>query len=113
MDHDANRDQDAVDRASEHLEAALVPRAGSPLGSAMRTAASFALGLITQDTDSGPSMTDLVVTRRETGGEILRLSAGSLSEADQLLGRVRKDLAAKSIAEFLAEWRTDDDPVTD
>jgi uncharacterized LabA/DUF88 family protein len=65
--------------------------------------------LVTGDGDSGPSTTDLIVTRRESGGEILRIAAGSIVEADQLLQRVRLDLDTKTVTEFLAEWRLPDD----
>ncbi len=64
-----------------------------------------AMGLLTGDHKAGPSANDLVVTRRATGGEVLRVAAGSIVEADQLHQRVRADLETKSVAEFVAEWR--------
>lgn len=91
--------------ASLHLEAALMPRQGTPLVKALRAAASIAAGLLTNDMEAGPSAIDLVVTRRSTGGELLRVSAGTQHEADLLLMRVRRDLETKGVADFVAEWR--------
>jgi len=94
--------------ASTHLEAALEPRKGTTLGKALRTLATIAAGLLTNDAESGPSAVDLVVTRRATGGEVLRVSAGTSEEAGLLLARVRHDLDAKSVSAFVSEWRAPD-----
>ncbi|ANG85160.1 hypothetical protein [Microbacterium aurantiacum] len=91
--------------ASTYLDAALVPRRGTPLVKALRTAASIAASLLTNDVEAGPSAIDLVVSRRESGGEVLRVTAGGAQEADALLLRVRRDLATKDVAEFISEWR--------
>lgn len=91
--------------ASTYLDAALVSRRGSPLVKAFRTAVGIAAGLLTNDMESGPSAIDLVVTRRETGAEVLRVTAGTAQEADLLLRRVRRDLATKDVTAFISEWR--------
>lgn len=91
--------------ASLHLEASLAPRKGTPLVKAMRTVATIAAGLLTNDLESGPSAIDLVVARRSNGGEVLRVSAGTAEEAGRLLARVRRDLDEKCVADFVAEWR--------
>ena len=91
--------------AAAHLDAALAARRGGALAKTARAAATFALAIVTGDSVSGPSETDLVVSRRDTGNEVLRVSAGSLEEADRLLATVRDDLRSKTVAEFVAEWR--------
>ena len=48
---------------------------------------------------------DLVVSRRDTGGEILRARAGQFEEADRLLAHTRRELAAMSVEQFVREWR--------
>jgi hypothetical protein len=102
MTSDANLD---FEPAAAHLDATLAGRRGGPVARSARTAASLALAILTGDTVSGPSQTDLVVSRRQTGNEVLRVSAGTLEEADRLLATVREDLRTKSVAEFIAEWR--------
>lgn len=87
-----------------YLEAQVVPRRGSGLVKAMRSVATIAAGLA-GDLEGGPSALDLVVTRRETGNEVLRIAAGTVSEADRLLLHVRRDLETKSVSEFVLEWR--------
>lgn len=91
--------------ASLHLEATLEPRRSTPLGGTLRTLATIAVGLLTNDAESGPSAVDLVVTRRATGGEVLRVSAGTTEEAGRLLAHVRRDLDEKDVTEFVSEWR--------
>ena len=102
MTSEANPD---FEPAAAHLDATLAERRGGTLAKSARTAASLALAILTGDTVSGPSEADLVVSRRDTGNEVLRVSAGSLEEADRLLSTVRADLRTKSVAEFVAEWR--------
>lgn len=97
---------DGFEPASMYLEAAILPRKGSTGVKALRTIATIAAGLMTSDLESGPSVLDLVVTRRDSGNEVLRVSAGTVQESDRLLTRVRQDLDTKSVAEFVAEWRT-------
>lgn len=98
--------------ASAHLYADIVERKSSPMGKSVRAIANLAIGLVTGDGDSGLSTSDLVVTRREGGGEILRMSVGSVLEGDQLLQRVRQDLDSKTVTEFLSEWRLPEDSGT-
>lgn len=94
-----------LEPASLHLSASLVPRGGSAWARALRSAATIAAGLA-GDLEAGPSEIDLSVVRRATGGEVLRVSAGTVAEADHLLQHVRRDLDTKSVADFIAEWRT-------
>lgn len=95
--------------ASTHLEAEVVARRSSPVGKSVRAIANLAIGLVTGDGDTGLSTSDLIVTRREGGGEILRISVGSVLEGDQLLQRVRQDLDSKTVTQFLSEWRLPED----
>lgn len=96
---------DGFEAAAEYLEAELVPRRSGPLAKATRSVVSIIAGMVAGDLESGPSSIDLLVTRRETGNEVLRVSAGSLTEADRLLMQVRRDLETKSVSEFIHEWR--------
>lgn len=51
-----------------------------------------------------PSLSDLVVRRRDTGAEVLRTRA-DLGDPERLLLQVQEDLRTKTVAEFVAEWR--------
>lgn len=99
-------DPPQIEPAALHLEAMLAPRGGSGWAKALRSAATLAAGLA-GDLEAGPSETDLVVVRRSNGREILRVSAGSVAEADRLLQQVRRDLSTKTVAEFVGEWRAE------
>ncbi|MET0812006.1 MAG: hypothetical protein ABWY03_03055 [Microbacterium sp.] len=99
---------DGFEPASTYLEAAILPRKGSIGTKALRSIAAIAAGLMTNDLESGPSVLDLVVTRRDSGNEVLRVSAGTLQESDRLLARVRQDLDTKSVTDYVADWRTPD-----
>ncbi|GAA1998155.1 hypothetical protein GCM10009777_39270 [Microbacterium pumilum] len=73
---------------------------------AIRSAATILTGLLTNDLEAGPSALDLVVTRLDTGNAILRVTAGTVSEADHLLRRVRRDLDVMNVELFIREWGT-------
>ena len=100
--HEPARD---FEPASRHLDVEIVTRPGTRLAKIVRAILIAVMGLITGDHGSGPSANDLVVTRRATGREVLRVSAGSIVEADQLHQRVRADLETKSVETFVSEWR--------
>lgn len=106
MDADAPAPPPADDfePASAYLEAALVPRRGTPLVKAARTVLTIAAGLLTYDLESGPSAIDLVVRRLSNGREVIRMVAGTSAEADRLLQTARRDLETKGVGDFLAEW---------
>lgn len=87
-----------------HLEARLEPRRGSLAAKAVRSLLSIAAGLLTNDLEAGPSGLELVVSRRDSDKEVMRLIAGTLEEADRLLQRVRHDLARMSVLEFVTQW---------
>lgn len=91
--------------ANVHLEARLAPRSGSVAAKAARTVLSIAAGLLTNDMESGPSGLELVISRRGSGKEVLRLVAGTPQEADVLLQAARRDLAGMSVLDFVSEWR--------
>lgn len=99
---------DSLEPAAEHLDAEIVARPGSTTTKTFRTLVNLALTAMSGEIDHAASVYDLVVTRRGSGGEILRVKAGSLMDADQLLQHVRRDLESKSVAEFLSEWRLPD-----
>lgn len=82
--------------ASAHLAAALEERPKTA-----RYWLGVALALVTQE---APPMFDLVVTRRDTGREVLRTIA-DVADPGDLLTEVERDLATKTVEEFVAEWR--------
>lgn len=51
---------------------------------------------------------DLVVRRIDSGAEVLRTHA-DVGPPENLLAQVRTDLATKTVAEFVADWRLIDD----
>lgn len=71
----------------------------------MRSIVTMTVGLLTGDAVSGPSLTDLVIRRRASGAEVMRISAGAPDEASRLLDLARRDLARLSVAQFIAEWQ--------
>lgn len=95
--------------ASTYLRAELDERQGSSAAKGWRRLANVVLALASGDAETSISNVDLVVRRRESGAEVLRVTAGTLREGDLLLTRVRDDLETKNVAEFLAEWRLPDD----
>ena len=94
-------------RASDVYQAMLRPRPGGRLLRSARLLAAFAAelawGLLPQ-----PSLSDVVVTRRADGGEVLRVSAGDPNVPGDMLALVQRHLAELSPAGFLAEWGAED-----
>ncbi|MEV7693715.1 hypothetical protein AB0N73_10345 [Microbacterium sp. NPDC089189] len=97
--------EDGVEPASLHLEARVEDRRQSRSARWMRVALAAAFtGLFGDGNDLLPGM-ELVVTRRSTGREVLRVKAGGLEEASRLLAQVRRELDEQSVAEFVRAWR--------
>jgi hypothetical protein len=94
-----------TDAAADHLEATLADRRATMRQRVVRTVLSIAAGLLTNDLEAGPSAIDLVVVRRDSGGEVIRISAGTGEQATRLLELARRDLDRLSVAEFVAEWQ--------
>jgi hypothetical protein len=95
-----------MDPASRYLRAELVERQRHGWGHVRYwvlaiVAAAFG--------DQGPALYDLVVTRIDNGREVMRTDA-NVPDPEHLLDTVTDDLASKTVAEFLAEWRTGVDP---
>ncbi len=80
--------------AADHLRAELVPKRFSGL----RMAIDTALGGATI------AVYDLVVTRLDTGAEVIRTAADT-GDPHHLLGQIQLDLERTSVAGFLEEWR--------
>ncbi|MDY0945753.1 hypothetical protein SOM11_07100 [Frigoribacterium sp. CFBP9039] len=91
--------------ASAALDARLDQQRDPARGRTRRLIAGLIGSLLTGDGAAATGGVDLVVTRRDTGREVLRTGAGTLEEADRLLATVRNDLETKSVAEFAREWR--------
>ncbi|MCI2957655.1 hypothetical protein MN032_08120 [Agromyces atrinae] len=89
-----------MDRASDHLTAALEAPGGSSARRALRRVWTI-IRALWGDVDVD---VDLVVRRRDSGVEVLR-TAADLGDPDQLLQTVRADLASKTVEEFVREWR--------
>ncbi len=89
--------------ASDVLLAALEPRAGGRLVRGARVAAAFvaelALGLL-----PAPSVSEVVVRRRDDGTEVLRVGDVDPHVPGDMLGFVQDQLATKTLAEFREEW---------
>lgn len=97
------------DAAAEYLEVRLEPhlekRPVGPVRRAARALYVIVLGTIEGGLGSGgPSVVDLVVTRIDTGAEVIRRGAGSLLDGDGLLSQARLDLETRTVAEFVEEW---------
>lgn len=85
-----------MEPASAHLEAHLTERPRGP-----KYWLGLAISLLTQE---APPLFDLVVTRRDTGAEVLRTVA-DLGDPQALLETVRADLESKTVEQFVREWR--------
>jgi len=96
----------AGERAADVFAASLQPRPGGRLVRSARFLAAFAAelawGLLPQ-----PSLSDVVVTRRADGAEVVRVPAGDPNVPGEMLGLVQRHLAELSPAAFLAEWGAD------
>jgi hypothetical protein len=90
--------------AAEVLVADLEPRPGGRLLRSARllgaVAAELAWGLL-----SGPSLSDVVVRRRDDGTEVLRVPAGDPVVPGDQLRHVRSMLQALGPQDFLRAWR--------
>lgn len=93
-------------RAADALQARLEPARMHRLKRVGLYAASL---VITALSGSAPddlvSRVDLVVARRDTGGEVLRVRAGALTEGDRLLAQTRRDMATMTVEQFVRQWR--------
>lgn len=98
-------------RAADVLQVTLEDRRLHPVSKAARVVASFAIAVFSGG-DGGdealPGM-DLVVTRRDTGAEVLRVAAGQPQEADRMLQATRRDLETMSVEGFVRAWRSIED----
>ena len=103
------RMSDDPTRAADVLEARLDRRDESRLVRAGRLVAGLLGGALASDGAAASAGVDLVVSRRDTGREVLRTEAGTLEEADRLLVAVRRDLDSQSVTGFARDWRLFDD----
>ena len=91
------------DRAASVFEATLQPATGGRLLRGARVVAAFAaelaMGLL-----PAPSVSDVVVTRRRDGREVLRVPAGDPNVPGTMLGLMRSQLDELTAAEFMEEW---------
>jgi hypothetical protein len=92
-----------MDRASNHLIAALE----EPSGTRTRRLLRRAWALIRAAWGDVEIDADLVIRRRAGGAEVLR-TAADIGDPHILLETVRGDLEAKSVDEFVREWRVFD-----
>jgi len=90
-------------RAAEVYEATLQLRPGGRVLRSARLAAAFVSEMV-GGLFPGPSLHDVVVTRRADGVEVLRVWAGDPAVPGDMLAQVQRQLADRSPAEFLAEW---------
>jgi hypothetical protein len=89
--------------ARDVFVATLEPRPGGRLLRSVRLAAAFAAelawGLL-----PAPSLSDVVVTRRRDGVELVRVEAGDPTVPGEMLGSVQRQLDSLDPAAFLAGW---------
>jgi len=99
---DAHAEDGAV--AAWVLEARLEPGPGRPIRRAVRAAGAILFAAVGAEVSDLGREAQLVVRRIDTGREVLRMDAGHLVEADQVLQRARLDLETRSERDFVAEW---------
>lgn len=95
-----------ADRADRHLTVDLESTRVGPVRRALRWAGA-ALEAAFGSIPDAPDL-DLVVRRIDTGAEVLRTHA-DIGSPEALLAQVRTDLATKTVAEFVADWRLIDE----
>jgi hypothetical protein len=89
-------------RAADLYLVSLQPRPGGRVLQGARFLAAFAGELVGGAT--GPSLHDVVVTRRADGAEVLRVPAGDPNVPGNTVGLVQHDLDVLDPAAFLARW---------
>ena len=94
--------------AAEHLTADLEERRGNRLVKGARFVVNLAFMAVGAGVDTVPDV-DLVLRRRDSGREVLR-TAADVGDPMFLLHQVRLDLEAKTVEEFVGEWRLTTDP---
>ncbi len=96
-------EQEPPARAREVFVASLQPRPGGRLLRSARFLAAFAAELA-MGFLPGPSLSDVVVTRRSDGAELMRVPAGDPLVPGDMLALVQRQLDELSPDAFLAEW---------
>jgi hypothetical protein len=96
-------------RAREVFVATLQMRPGRLLLHSARFLAAFAAEL-TWGLLPGPSLSDVVVTRRSDGAELVRVTAGDPNVPGEMLALVQRQLDELAPEAFLAEWGADGPP---
>ncbi|MFG6444357.1 hypothetical protein ACFXP7_03675 [Microbacterium sp. P06] len=96
--------------AEEVLEARLEPSKMTAAKRLARNALAFVVSSVSGGggDDLLPGL-DLVVTRRDTGAEVLRVRAGQFEEAGHLLEHTWRDLAQMTVEQFVRSWRVIDE----
>lgn len=91
--------------AAEYLSADLERRRLSTPMRLLRNGAAIMLSAFGAGGEDALPGFELVVTRLDTGAEVLRASVGQFEEATHILSVVRDDLARKTVEQFVSEWR--------
>jgi hypothetical protein len=98
-----------AERAADVYLAGLEPRSGGRLLRSARLFAAFvselAWGLL-----PAPSVSDVVVRRRDDGSEVLRVEAGNPNVPGDMLRFVQGQLEELDPGAFLAGWRAPGSP---
>ena len=100
-----DRDQSSPPMAAEYLSADLEARRLSTPSRLMRNGFAFALAALGFGGEDALPGFELVVTRLDTGAEVLRTPVGQFEEASHILSTVRDDLARQSVEAFVREWK--------
>ncbi len=91
---------DVMETADQYLTAELQERRFTGTQRILHFAKIVAMGVFGDQ----PAMFELVVTRRDSGSEVLRTVA-DIATPEFLLAQVESDLRTMTVAEFIAEWR--------
>ena len=96
--------------AGEVLEARLEPARMSKAKRWGRNALAFAVSSVSGGAgdDLLPGL-DLVVSRRDTRAEVLRVRAGQFEEAGHLVEHTWRDLETMTVEQFIRSWRLIDE----
>jgi hypothetical protein len=92
------------DAAVHSFSADLRPQADNRIVALLKMTGTAVEQLITQGETPPASGSDLVISRRSDGSEVVRISAGDRVEAGNLLASARAQLEKQSSEQFLKSW---------
>jgi hypothetical protein len=91
-----------MDAASRYLQAELVLAPEGAVRDALRWVGDMLGGPFAIE---APATIDLVVSRIDSGAEVIRITMENTVEADFALDALNRDLERMTVTEFIAEWK--------